>query len=73
MDFESINKKVQAELEINNLGDHKLYKFINQLLNKNHDLTLVYMTQILGFKSYQVNKIRYNIDYRRKIYRERGI
>lgn len=60
------------ELEFDNIGDVRLYKWINYYLN-DHDKVTEFMINKLGFKLYQVNKIRYNIDYRRKIYRERGI
>ena len=67
--FDSVMKKLEAELEVNSLGSHRTYKFILQEL-KDPERAKEFMILKLGFSKWEVNKIIYNINYNKKIYQQ---
>jgi len=64
--------KLQTELELNNMGDHRKFKFVNEHLN-DVDKTINFFIKILGYKPWQANKIRYNIMYKQEKYQNQKL
>ena len=59
--------KLNAELEINRLGEHRKFKFINAHL-KDDQKTTDFLVEILGYKRWQANQISYSIRHRKNAY-----
>jgi hypothetical protein len=56
------------------MGLNRLYKKILLLCNHNHDLATTFLTSDWGgFTIGEVNKARYDIEYRKKVYQAQKI
>ena len=65
-------KKLQTELEINTMGNHRKFKFVNKHLD-DVEKTVSFFIEVLGYKPWQANKIRYNIMYKQVRYRNQKL
>lgn len=72
INFDVLLKKLMIELEFDNMGDFRLYKWINYYLN-DHDKVTEFMINKLGFKRYQVNRIYRSINLRKQRYINKGV
>lgn len=72
INFDVLLKKLMIELEFDNMGDVRLYKWINYYLN-DHDKVTEFMINKLGFKRYQVNRIYRAINLRKQRYINKGV
>ncbi|WP_162164097.1 hypothetical protein [Acholeplasma hippikon] len=65
--FECIIEKLNAELEVNKLGDYRKFKFVQKQLNSKEN-AIKFFIEILNYKKWKVNKIVYRIEYEKRLY-----
>jgi len=65
-------EKLTTELEVTSMGDHRKFKFVNNHLQDEQN-TVMFFVNFLGYKTYQANKILYNISYEKKRYQKKLI
>lgn len=64
--MEQAKTKLMTELEFNNMGNIRIFKFISSIFN-DIDLTKAFLLSE-GFAKWEVNKIIYDIEYRKNYY-----
>lgn len=64
--------KLYAELEVNKLGEHRKFKFINEHL-KDDQKTIDFLVDFLGYKRWQANQIAYSIQHRKNAYHKKKL
>ena len=72
MQDNQILKKLETELEVTSMGDHRKFKFVNNHLQDEKN-TIKFFVKVLGYKTYQANKVWYNVLYAKKRYQEKLI
>lgn len=62
MSTDLVLTKLNEELRVNKLGDHRKFKFILMHLNDVNQ-TINFFIEILKYKRYQACKVAYNVQY----------
>lgn len=65
-------KKLTAELEVNTMGDHRKFKFINEHFD-DVNKTINFFIEVLGYKPWRAKQINYSISYRKKLYKQQKL
>lgn len=68
--YDLVYKKLQTELEFTRMGDHRKFKFVNNHL-KDENKTISFFINVLNYKLWKANKIKYNIKYHKKLYQQK--
>lgn len=72
MQADKMLSKLNAELEVTKMGEHRKFKFIKNHL-KDEQLTVAFFVNVLGYKRWQANRIKDNIKYRKRIYQQQKL
>lgn len=67
MSEDIILRKLRTEQEINAMGDHRMFKFIRNILSSDTH-TVSFLIDVLKYKPWKANQIRYQVGYRKHYY-----